>query len=131
MADSLTPQRQLGLLWGAVAVALMLLATDAERLAQSLPGCTFKVVLGIPCPTCGVTRVALALAHLEVAAALRINPLATVLLLVLVLGGLIAGGATLGGHPPKEPRWDLRPVERLGLVLVIVANWAYLVARGV
>jgi hypothetical protein len=131
MDTSQTSQRHLGLLWGAVAVSLVLLATSAEQLAQTLRGCTFKSFLGLPCPTCGVTRAALELSNLDVASALRINPLATLLMMALVLGGLIAGVSTLGGHPPREPRWDLRPVERLGLVLVVVANWAYLVANGI
>lgn len=130
MAESQAHPRQLGLLWGTVAVALVLLASGAEQLAQNLPHCTFKALLGIPCPTCGVTRAALALARLDVASALRVNPLATLFWLALVPGGLVAGVSTLAGRPPKEPRWDWRPVERLGLVLLIVANWAYLVARG-
>ena len=131
MADPQTSERQLGLLWGVVAVTLVLLATRAEQLAQSLPGCTFKSFLGIPCPTCGVTRAVLELSNLDVASALKINPLATLSIMVLVLGGLVVGVSTLGGHPPREPRWDLRPLERLGLVLVVVANWAYLVTSGI
>ena len=131
MAAAQTSRRQLGLLWGAVATAVVLLASRAEMLAQNLPVCTFKSWLGIPCPSCGITRVVLELADLDVASAVKINPLATLLILTLVLGGLLAGVSTLGGRPPREPRWDLRPVERLGLVLVIVANWAYLVASGI
>jgi hypothetical protein len=130
MEGSQTSQRHLGLLWGAVAASLLLLATRADEFAQTLRGCSFKSFLGLPCPTCGVTRAALELSNLDVASALRINPLATVLMMVLVLGGLVAGVSTFAGHPPQEPRWDLRPVERLGLLLVIVANWAYLVANG-
>jgi hypothetical protein len=130
MVESQTSERQLGLLWGAVAVALVLLASSAEQLAQNLPDCAFKAFVGIPCPTCGVTRAALALAHLDLASALRVNPLATLAWMALVPGGLVAGISTLAGRPPKEPRWDWRPDERLGLVLVVAANWAYLVARG-
>lgn len=130
-ADSAASQRQLGLLWGMVAVVLLMVATRAEQLAQALPACTFKAVVGIPCPTCGVTRVTLALANLDVRLALRINPLATALLMAFVAGGLIAGLSALRGSPLNEPRWVLRPVERLGLVAVIVANWLYLVLRGI
>ncbi|MGB5341463.1 MAG: DUF2752 domain-containing protein [Thermoanaerobaculia bacterium] len=130
-ADSATSQRQLGLLWGTVTVVLLMLATRAERLAQTLPACTFKALVGIPCPTCGVTRATLALADLDLRVALLINPLATLLVMAFVSGGLVAGMSALGGRSLREPRWNLRPVERLGLVIVIVANWAYLVARGI
>ncbi len=73
----------------------------------------------------------LALANLDFAAALRINPLVTVLLMAFVAGGLVAGLLAMVGRPLREPRWDLRPAERLGLVAVLVANWAYLVSRGI
>ena len=121
----------MGLLWGTVAVVLLILATRAEQLAQTLPECTFKALVGLPCLTCGVTRSALALADLDFGVALRINPLATVLVVAFVGGGLVAGSLALGGRPLREPRWDLLPVERLGLVAVVVANWAYLVWRGI
>lgn len=130
-ADSAASQRQLGLLWGTVAVVLLMVATRAEQLAQALPACTFKALVGIPCPTCGVTRATQALANLDFRLALRINPLATALLMAFVAGGLVAGFLAFRGRPLTEPRWVLRPVERLGLVAVIVANWVYLVLRGI
>jgi len=110
---------------------LLMLATRAEQLAQALPACTFRALVGISCPTCGVTRATLALANLDFRLALRINPLATVLLTAFVASGLVAGLSALRGRPLNEPRWNLHPVERLGLVAVIVANWAYLVCRGI
>ncbi|NHZ73488.1 MAG: DUF2752 domain-containing protein [Nitrospirae bacterium] len=130
-ADLTTSERQLGLIWGTVVVVLLLLAMRAEQLAQILPACAFKTLAGIPCPTCGMTRATLALVNLDLMAALRVNPLATGLVMAFVVGGLVAGLAALLGRPLKEPRWDLRPAERLGLVMVIVANWAYLVSRGI
>lgn len=112
-------------------IVLLALAPQVGQLAQSLPVCTFKAVVGIPCPTCGITRVTLALADLDFAAALRTNPLGAILVTAFVVGGLVAGLSAIRGRPLKEPRWNLRPVERLGLVVVIVANWAYLVSRGI
>jgi len=130
-ADLTTSERQLGLLWGTVVVVLLLLAMRAGQLAQILPACVFKTLTGIPCPTCGMTRATLALVNLDFMAALRVNPLATGLVMAFVVGGLVAGLAALLGRPLKEPRWDLRPTERLGFVVVVVANWAYLVSRGI
>ncbi len=126
-----TSQRQLGLLWGTVSVVLLMLVPQAGQFARALPACTFKTLVGIPCPTCGITRTTLALTNLDFAAALRVNPLVTVLLMAFVAGGLIAGLLAIAGRPLREPRWDLRPGERLGLVAVLVANWAYLVSRGI
>lgn len=127
----MTSQRQLGVIWGTVVLVLLAMATRAEQLAQALPVCAFKTLVGFPCPTCGVTRATLALAKLDFWDALRINPLASALLMAFVAGGLVAGLSALGGRPLREPRWNLRPLERVGLVAVIVANWAYLVAFGI
>jgi len=48
-----------------------------------LGGCPIRALLGFPCPTCGVSRSALALLRLDFRASLRYHPL-TVPLLLLV-----------------------------------------------
>ncbi len=44
-------------------------------------GCAFRQITGIPCPGCGLTRVADRLAHFKLLGALEANPLATVVAL--------------------------------------------------
>lgn len=124
------PRRQLGFFWGGVAAALVALSPLAPRLAGALPACHFKALFGIPCPTCGTTRAALALARFDLLTALTAYPLATLAWILLVGGGLVAGVAALLGrgvpHPPNRlPLW-----ARLGIVAVLLANWAYLIATG-
>ena len=123
--------RQLGLLWGAVASSLILLSPLATKLAGGLASCPFKGLTGIPCPTCGTTRAALALAHFEPLHALTHYPLPTLGWIVFLGGGLAAGWRAWRGLPlPRIPRrvpiW-----ARLAFVGVVLANWAYSIATGV
>ncbi len=89
------PRRQLGLLWGAVAVALVALSPLASHLAGLLPPCPLKSFTGVPCPGCGTTRAALALGRLDVGAAFAVSPLAAAAWGLLVGGGLAAGALAL------------------------------------
>ena len=125
------PNRQLGFLWGAVATGLVALTPLATRLAASVPACPFRSILGLPCLTCGSTRAALALSRLDLWTAVKLNPLAAAGWLTLVAGGLVAGVLALIGTPLREPSWRLSMPIRLALVLVILANWVYLVVAGI
>jgi hypothetical protein len=121
--------RGVGLLWGGVALALLALGPFGEGLAANLPGCFFRSVTGFPCPTCGGTRAALALARFDFPTAFHSNPLLTLALLFLVGGGLAAGAVALAGRgvrePARVPGW-----VRAGLVLVLAANWFFLIVDG-
>jgi hypothetical protein len=118
-----------GLLWGGVALALVALGPLGERLAPNLPGCFFRSVTGLPCPTCGGTRAALALARLDLPAALHANPLVALALLFVVVGGVAAGAMALAGRGVREP--SRVPVwVRAGLVVALAANWFFLIVDG-
>lgn len=124
------PGRQFGLLWGGVALALVLLSPFATRFATSMPACPLKAVSGLPCPGCGTTRVGLALAHFDIGTAATLNPLATLGWIALVGGGLAAGLWALRGGivPDRVPPLSLK--VRLAIGAVILVNWAYLVVAG-
>ena len=129
--DRRTSRRQLGLLWGAVSVLLLVLSPMAERLAEGVPRCLLKTLSDLPCPTCGSTRAALALARLDLLEALALNPLATLAWSFLVAGGLAAGALALAGRPVPEPTWRLGSGARAMIVLILLVNWAYLVHAGI
>jgi hypothetical protein len=112
------PTRTLPWMLAGAAGAVALLSAGAVlamRLGLTYP-CPFKFLLGIPCPTCGMTRSFAALASLDFAQALRFNPLV-----------IIGGAGTLTG-------WFLRHrfawIGRFGPPLLIAAlllNWIYLI----
>jgi Protein of unknown function (DUF2752) len=125
-----TSERQLGFLWGSVSLALIAASPLAGRLAAALPGCPFKALFDLPCPSCGVTRAAMALATLDIAGAVSINPLATVAWIVLIVGGLVAGTLACLDQSPPEPAWQIALGVRWLSVLLVLVNWAYLLRAG-
>lgn len=129
--------RQLALLWGGVAAALLALAPLAPRFAGLLPACPLKGLTGVPCPGCGTTRAALALGSFDPVAAFAVSPLAAAGWIFVIVGGLLAGGLALAGvEPPGLGRWMDRldrqwsPAARAGLLAAIALNWLYLLYTG-
>jgi hypothetical protein len=91
--------------------------------------CVFKLATGLPCPTCGSTRALGRLAHLDLAGAVAMNPLAAAFSLVLVLWGLgdalvVTRGKALRLRVPETWRLPLR----LAALLAVVLNWVFLLA---
>lgn len=93
--------------------------------------CIFKGLTGIPCPGCGTTRAAVALARLEFADAFSRYPLQSLVWSVFVAGGFVAAGWVLSGR--DLPSWPRRlPVWVVVLVVALAAaNWGYCISTGV
>lgn len=94
--------------------------------------CVFKNITGLPCPSCGITRSVLCLAHGDVAQALLINPLgllAAVLLVVIpcwITIDLISGDQSLL-RKFKSAEYTLRTRKLLyvPLIVLMVMNWGW------
>lgn len=121
----------LGGIFGGLAVlacaATLLLGLD--RLGFTT--CFFKLTTGLPCPTCGSTRALGRLAHLDLAGAFSMNPLATVGAVGLVLWALgdlvlLRQGRALRLCLPVPWRTPVRLLAGLALLL----NWAFLLAAA-
>jgi len=126
----MSTSRQIGLLWGLVALALIALSPLAPQLATAAPACPLKLVSGLPCPTCGATRTALALAEFDPWTAVRLNPLVTGAWLLLIGGGLAALAYTqIGRSLPTLPK-RLPMALRVAVVAVVAVNWVYLMLAG-
>jgi hypothetical protein len=122
------------LLWGSVLSASALIAAGWLRAGLPTPLCPLHALSGIPCPTCGMTRATTALLHGDLAGALIWNPLATLLIGGAALYVFYAAVVVIGKHPrvrwSPPTRTEVRWI-RISAILLIAANWAYLLWRGV
>lgn len=126
-----SPGRQLGFLWGGVALSLIALSPLGKDIAGRMMACPLKSLTGVPCPTCGTGRAALALAQFHFLEAFQAFPLATLAWVVLIGGGLLAGGLALLGYGlPALPR-RIPLLWRLLFVAGVLVNWIYLIWTGV
>jgi hypothetical protein len=96
-----------------------------------LPGCAFRAITGIPCPTCGATHCVLALMHGHVAQAIGWNPLAFAAIIALACFNLYSAAVQFRWLP--RIRFSATPSDRRVLfivaVLIVAANWAYEIHR--
>jgi len=122
----------LGLLFGGLAVAAgsAVWALGLDRLPVTL--CMFKALTGLPCPTCGSTRVLGHLAAGDLIGAVLLNPLAA-----LASAGLVAWAVSDLVLAPSGRSLAVRvspgtaSMLRWGVAVVLVLNWVWLVASGV
>jgi hypothetical protein len=96
------------------------------------PGCAFRQLTGLPCPTCGATRSALSLAHGDLGAAWHRNPLMGVCYAGACGLNLYCLGILLFGFPRVRVASVPSKVKRCLYLLIFVAiaaNWIYLLAN--
>ena len=127
-------ERDPELLWGSVLLVSALAVFAWMSLGLPTPLCPLHVVTGIPCPTCGLTRGLGCLLHGNLMEAFLFNPL----LMVLLLGAgfyLLYAGVVVIGRLPRL-RWE--PLSRrtsvcvrVGVALLVAANWVYLLWKKV
>ena len=119
---------------GLAAVAGMAFLHWVPRERIPLPRCTFRVVTGQPCLTCGGTRAATALSRFDFRKAFASNPL--VALGLALSGPLVLWGAAAWRWNLPRPRLEFKSrLERrifiVTVLLVVAANWAYLIVEGI
>jgi len=120
-------QRQLAMLWSAAAISSVFLGPVWIAVAPYLGSCTFRNLTGIPCPSCGITRAALALLDFDIGSAFAVNPLGTFVAVAFIIGGGLALIWVLFRGPILTfelswSRWWTGAV--VGIVLI---NWMYLI----
>ena len=114
--------------------ALLARLSPSPALVGTLMGeCWLHRWFAIPCPTCGVTRALLALAHADLRAALSVQPLAT--LTTLAIAAYLPWAAMVvwrGWQPLRIQLTGARGARvRIAIGVAVLVNWAYLIHVGV
>lgn len=118
------------LLWLVAAASAIALRPLWLALAPHLRPCIFRTITGLPCPTCGTTRAAVAFLHGDLVSAFASNPLATLTGILFIAGAPIAAlwvvsdgpGVQVPQAPPQLLRWVLLGMIALNWLWVIFAS---------
>jgi hypothetical protein len=121
--------------WALIAGVVLLVSAllPLDRIAYTV--CTFLRLTGYPCPSCGLTRGFVAMAHGQWLAVLHTCPLAALLYAATVLIFAVNTAALLCGVRLTPGRW-LKWRARTWVVLLcffgllILLNWLYRLALG-
>ena len=102
----------------ALAVACVMSPTSATH-GQVI--CPFRLVTGLPCPGCGMTRAGVFLMHGDLAAALAANPFVLVALPAAVVAVLVVGFAVVRRQDPPDlgRAISARPAQLVGAAWVV------------
>jgi len=108
-----------------------LLAAGWLLLGFPTPLCPLHSLIGVPCPTCGITRGLRCLLHGNLEAAFLFNPLGIALVFGAAFYILYAAVVVTG----RLPRLRCEPLSkndvislRIAVIIVVAANWIYLIA---
>lgn len=110
-----------------VGLGVVLLA--GRTVGVHAPPCPFRSITGIPCPGCGMTRLADAVAHGHLERALHADGAGVaVLVVLLVLGAVHLATVVLRHQPP--PAWMRSLVVPGVLVALMAAHWITTLVTG-
>ncbi len=122
--------------WGALAMAtLTALPLGAWLVARGwldFGTCGLKELAGLPCMMCGATRATLELLRGDLLGALAFQPMTIVTYVFIVLWGL---GSLAALASDRAVRWTFSErdldVIKVAVVVLPLANWAYLIGAGI
>jgi len=123
-------QIEFGIIYGAIAI-IALCAVWLLPVLSIAPSCAFKMLTGIPCPTCGSTRSVVHLANGDIFAAFMMNPLMTASFLISILFFLYGIIALLLNLPRSKFLLTKKEgaAARFCAVALLIVQWVYLYFR--
>ncbi len=89
--------------------------------------CMFRNATGLPCPACGSTRAALAVADGRLLDAVALNPLVTIAAVLGAAWLAMRGGCARRVEISLPPRAGV--TVWVAVAVLLAANWIYVIAR--
>ncbi len=126
--ENRAPRSPVHVVWGAIAILTIVAARIFSGLLPLAPPCIFRTITGIPCLTCGGSHCVVALSHINPLASFLYNPLIMISCIGLILFSLGYAFAII-----FRRRFSLalskteKRIIRIAIVLLMGANWAYLI----
>lgn len=99
----------------------------------SLPPCPFRAVTGVPCPGCGMTRLADAVAHGHLTTAVTADAAGVAILAAIVVLAVVYGVVALKrrrGTPAELPGWMRAAALPIALGALVAIHWATTIVTG-
>ncbi len=117
-----------GIIYGGISIIVLFIGSTMPVLSL-MPACAFKMLTGIPCPTCGATRSVVALARGDVTASFIMNPLTALCLLAGILVFLYSLATIIFDLPKINMLLSSKNEIALkaSVIILILAQWAYLI----
>lgn len=122
------------LIWGTIGLIALIAARLVPPALTDFYRCPFRVITGIPCLTCGITRSFRHMVHGRFYEAFSLTPLGALFCILTMLYVIYALTVVVFRLP--RPRFRLnrsvcRLTLRLGLPGILLLNWIYLYCNGV
>jgi len=101
----------------------------ARTVSLHLPACPFRAATGIPCPGCGMTRIADAVAHGRIGQAVSGDVAGVAILAVLIILAVsyLVRVVIQKGDPPA---WMRSPLLLVGIGALVLAHWGTTIVTG-
>lgn len=98
-------------------------ATDVEPNGPTL--CPFRLVTGLPCPFCGLTRSMFALGRGDFSGSVHFSPIGPLVAIAAAVLALVLAASIWRGRSLSFPR----PVLALG-TMILALSWAFQITQG-
>jgi hypothetical protein len=116
------------LIWGAIAIAAIIVTGFVAQQLPNLSACPFKVLTGYPCLTCGGTRCLSEMAHLSLWESFKYNPFVWLTVIGMIVFSLIVAFGILfkRGFSVTLTENEKKAI-RIAIITLMAVNWIYLI----